>query len=73
MEAVAKDILELQGNINKEFEINKINKDSDRVLKGKDDVKLKFYCYRCGGSIYELVECYFRNEICRKCGKLGYI
>ena len=39
MEVAAKDTLELQGNINKESEVNKINKDSERVPKGKDDVK----------------------------------
>ena len=48
MEAAAKGTLELQGNINKESEVNKINKDSERVPKGKDDVKSKSQCYRWG-------------------------
>ena len=73
MEAAAKDTLELQGNINKESEVNKINKDSERVPKGKDDVKSKSQCYRCGGSTHESAECYFRYKTCRKCGKLGHI
>ena len=73
MEAAAKGTLELQGNINKESEVNKINKDSERVPKGKDDVKSKSQCYRCGGSTHGSAECYFRNETCRKCGKLGHI
>ena len=73
MEAAAKDALELQGNINKESKVNKINKDSDRFPKGKDAVKSKSHCYRCGGSTHESAECYFRNETCRKCGKLGRI
>ena len=47
MEAAAKDTLELQGNINKESEVNKINKDSESVQKGKDAVKSKSHCYRC--------------------------
>lgn len=71
MEAAAKGTLELQGNIYKESEVNKINKDSERVPKGKDDVKSKSQCYRCGGSTYGSAECYFRNETCRKCGKLS--
>jgi len=62
MEAAAKDTLELQGNINKESEVNEINKDSERVPKGKDDVKSKSHCYPCGGSTHESAECYFRNE-----------
>ena len=73
MEVAAKDTLELQGNINKESEVNKINKDSERVPKGKDDVKSKSQCYRYGGSTHRSAECYFRNETCRKCGKLGHI
>ena len=73
MEVAAKDTLELQGNINKESEVNKINKDSERVPKGKDDVKSKSQCYRCGGSTHESAECYFRYKTCRKCGKLGHI
>ena len=73
MEAAAKDTLELQGNINKESEVNKINKDSERVPKGKDDVKSKSQCYRCGGSTHESAECYFRFKTYRKCGKLGHI
>ena len=71
--AAVKDTLELQGNINKESEVNKISKDSERVPKGKDDVKSKSQCYRYGGSTHRSAECYFRNETCRKCGKLGYI
>ena len=55
MEVAAKDTLELQGNINKESEVNKINKDSERVPKGKDDVKSKSQCYQCGGSTPGLV------------------
>ena len=71
--AAVKDTLELQGNINKESEVNKINKDSERVPKGKDDVKSKSQCYRCRGSTHESAECYFRYKTCRKCGKLGHI
>ena len=70
--SMAKDTLELQGSINKESEVNKINKDSERVPKGKDDVKSKSHCYRCG-VVHESAKCYFRNETCRKCGKLGHI
>ena len=55
MEAAAKDTLELQGNINKESEVNKRNNDSERVPKGKDDVKSKSQCYQCGGSTPGLV------------------
>ena len=55
MEVAAKEPLELQGNINKESEVNKINKDSERVPKGKDDVKSKSQCYQCGGSTPGLV------------------
>ena len=73
MEAAAKDTLELQGNINKESEVNKINKDSERVPKGKDDVKSKSQCNRCGGSTHKSAECYFRNETCRIREKLGHI
>ena len=68
MEATAKEPLELQGNINKESEVNKINKDSERVPKGKDDVKSKSQCYRCGGSTHESAECYFRNETYKNAG-----
>ena len=56
MEAAAKEPLELQGNINKESEVNKINNDSKRVPKGKDDVKSKSQCYQCGGSTPGLVQ-----------------
>ena len=73
MEAAAKDTLELQGNINKESEVNKLNQDRETVHKGKDDVKSKPHCYRCGGSTHKSAECYFRSETCRKCGKLGHI
>ena len=73
MEVAAKDTLELQGNINKESEVNKINNVSERVPKGKDDVKSKSQCYRCGGSTHESAECYFRYKTCRQCGKLGHI
>ena len=73
MEAAAKGTLELQGNINKESEVNKINKDGERVPKVKDDVKSKSHCYRCGGNTHEAAECYFRNESCQKCGKQGHI
>jgi len=45
MEAAAKDTLKLQGNINKESEVNKINKDSDRFPKGKDAIKSKSHCH----------------------------
>ena len=68
MEAAAKEPLELQGNINKESEVNKINKDSERVPKGKDDVKSKSQCYRCGGSTHESAERYFRNETYKNAG-----
>ena len=71
--AAVKDTLELQGNINKESEVNKINNVSERVPKGKDDVKSKSQCYRCGGSTHESAECYFRYKTCRQCGKLGHI
>ena len=71
--AAVKDTLELQGNINKESEVNKINNVSERVPKGKDDVKSKSQCYRCGGSTHESAECYFRFKTYRKCGKLGHI
>ena len=71
--AAVKDTLELQGNINKESEVNKISKDSERVPKGKDDVKSKSQCYRYGGSTHRSAEYYFRNETCWKCGKLGHI
>ena len=73
MEAAAKDTLELQGYTNKESEVNKINKNSERVPKGKDDVKSKSQCNRCGGSTHKSAECYFRNETCRICEKLGHI
>ena len=73
MEAAAKDTLELQGNINKESEVNKLNQDRETVHKGKDDVKSKPHCYQCGGSTHKSAECYFRSETCRKCGKLGHI
>ena len=69
MEAAAKGTLELKGNINKESEVNKINKDSERVPKGKDDVKSKSQCYRCGGSTHESAECYFRIETYKNAGK----
>ena len=73
MEAAAKDTLELQGNINKESEVNKLNQGRETVPKGKDDVKSKPHCYRCGGSTHKSAECYFRSETCRKCEKLGHI
>ncbi|PFX27500.1 Uncharacterized protein K02A2.6 [Stylophora pistillata] len=64
MEAAAKDTLELQGS--------KEGRVVNRVVK---NVKPKpcDNCYQCSGTTYESSECYFKNETCRKCGKLGHI
>ena len=71
MEAAAKDTLELQGK--KESEVNKLAKENEKVNKVKEDIKSKPHCYRCGSGAHESTECYFRNETCPKCGKVGQI
>ena len=69
MEAAAKDTLVLQGGT--ESEVNKINTENERVHNVKP--KPHDNCYRCGDTTHESSECYFKNETCRKCGKLGHI
>lgn len=66
MEVAANETLELQGS--KEFDVNKINTENERVHNVKQ--KARDNCYRCSG---ESSECYINNETCRKCGKLGHI
>ena len=69
MEPEAKDTLELQSV--KDSEINKINTEHERVHNVKQ--KPRDNCYRCGDSTHESSGCYFKNETCRKCGKLGHV
>ena len=69
MEAAAKDALELQGG--KESAVNKINTESERLHSVKP--KPPYNCSRCGGTTHESSKGYFKNETCRKCGKLGHI
>ena len=71
METAAKDTLELRGK--KEFEVHKMDKDKHKPESSKDDTKLKSPCYRCGADSHDSSECRFKNERCRKCGKMGHI
>ena len=71
VETAAKDTLELRGK--KKFEVYKIDKDKHKPESSKDDTKLKSPCYRCGADSHDSSECRFKNERCRKCGKMGHI
>ena len=57
MEAAAKDTIELQGN--KESEVSKVTSGSDSVPNVK--LQSQDHCYRCGGTIHESSECYFKE------------
>ena len=71
MEAAAKDSLELKGK--NESEVNKLNKEKGKVENARDEVRSKRPCYRCGSNLHSSEECHFKNENCRKCGKVGHI
>lgn len=63
LEAAAKDTLELRASKESEW----------RQQFTKYETKVRGHCYRCGGTTHKSSECYFRNEACRKCGKVGHI
>jgi len=39
----------------------------------KEEVKSKRQCYRCDSHELTSIQCYFRNQSCRKCEKVGHI
>ena len=62
MEGVAKSTLELQGG--EESEVYKVINGSNNARNMKP---------KSCGTTHKSSECYFRNETCRKCGKVGHI
>ena len=69
MGAAAKDTLKLQ--CSKESEVNKISNGNDTVPNVNP--KPRDHCYRCGDTTRQSSEFHFKNETCRKCGKLGHM
>ena len=70
LKAAAKDSQELQGK--KESEVNKLTKGNEKT-KMKEEVKSKHHCYRCGSHQHTSTQRYFREQSCRKCGKVRHI